>query len=372
MSAPPQVEFRRQSLPPLDVLEHEWRGLEAAGRPSFSTSWHWIGTLLATVPPASRPELLRGAVRGETVALALVGTRDGRRRHGLVRSRSLHLNETGDARFDSLTIEHNGLLAVSEFESVVWDSLLTWFAGRCKEADELYFTGSQLRLPERAIEGRGLLRREIVVPSFSIDLCRLEQSGGEVLSVLSANARQQLRRAFRHYKRLGPLQLREAETEAEAQEFFTAMKALHCTSWERRERPHSFVAPFFELFHRRLIERSFVEGGTQLLRASAGDRAIGYLYNLRLSNRIYAYQSGFDDADRRERPGIVTHALAIRHAFRSGARVYDFMAGRNRLKESFATRSEPMLWQVVQQPRFAFRMENLARRVKRSFLRAES
>jgi len=140
------------------------------------------------------------------------------------------------------------------------------------------------------------------------------------------------------------------------------MKALHRTSWERRGRPHSFAGEFFEPFHRLLIERSFAEDATQLLKACAGDRVIGYLYNFRLGNRVYAYQSGFDDADRRERPGIVTHFLAIRHAFRSGARVYDFMAGRNRLKESFATRCEPMLWQVVQQPRLAFRLENLARR----------
>ncbi len=112
------------------------------------------------------------------------------------------------------------------------------------------------------------------------------------------------------------------------------------------------------------IERSFAEGGTQLLKACAGDRVLGYLYNFRLGNRIYAYQSGFDDADRRERPGIVTHFLAIRHAFRSGARVYDFMAGRNRLKESFATRCEPMLWQVIQQPRLVFHVERLGRRFK--------
>ena len=100
----------------------------------------------------------------------------------------------------------------------------------------------------------------------------------------------------------------EAATEAEALACFTAMKALHCASWERRGRPHSFSGGFFEPFHRLLIERSFAEGGTQLLEACAGDRVLGYLYNFRLGNRIYAYQSGFDDADRRERPGIVTHS----------------------------------------------------------------
>src|SRR5438046_2040207 len=102
------------------------------------------------------------------------------------------------------------------------------------------------------------------------------------------------------------------------------MKELHCASWERRGKPHSFSGKFFEPFHRLLIERSFDQGGAQLLKACAGDRVLGYLYNFQLGNRVYAYQSGFDDCDRRERPGIVTHFLAIRHAFRSGARVQGF------------------------------------------------
>jgi CelD/BcsL family acetyltransferase involved in cellulose biosynthesis len=359
--------FRREALPPLIALEREWRTLEAAARPSFFTTWQWIGTLLAAIPPASQPKLLRGCAHGDTVALALLGANESRRRHGLVRSRALYLNETGDARFDSLTIEHNGILATAGSEAVIWDELIAWFASLSDEADELHVRGSVLRLSEQTVEGRGLGRIETAIPSYSVDLSLLANSGGELYPVLSANARQQLRRAFRHFERFGPLHLSAAGTEAEALEFFASMKALHCASWERRCKPHSFTVGFFEPFHRRLIERSFAAGGTQLLRGCAGDRVIGYLYNFRLGNRIYAYQSGFDDADRRERPGIVTHALAIRHAFQSGAQVYDFMAGRNRLKESFATRCEPMLWQVVQQPRLAFRFEVLARRLKHSF-----
>ena len=366
---PLQVEFRSEPLPPLAALECEWRALEALARPSFFISWQWIGTLLSTVPPASRPKLLRGRVHGETVALALLGAKKSRRRHGLVRSRCLYLNETGDALFDSLTIEHNGVLARAGCEVDACDALIAWFAEICDEADELYVGGSRLRLPENAVEGRGLRRNETVLPSYSVDLGLLEGSGGELYPVLSANARQQLRRAFRHFEQFGPLHLSGAKTQAEALGFFAEMKALHCASWERRGKPHSFTGGFFEPFHRRLIERSFAEGGTELLRACAGDRIIGYLYNFRLGNRVYAYQSGFDDADRRERPGIVTHALAVRHAFRSGARIYDFMAGNNRLKESFATRCEPMLWQVVQQPRLVFRLEDFARRLKRRFQR---
>jgi CelD/BcsL family acetyltransferase involved in cellulose biosynthesis len=348
------------------VLASEWSKLEAAGSPSFFTSWHWIGTLLAAVPPASRPRLLRGSIDSETIALALLGVRESRRRHGLVRSRGLHLNEIGDPYFDSPMIEHNGILTVHGYETAVWDALLDWFAGQRDVADELYLSGSKLRVSEEAVEARRLTRRETAVPSYAIDLCRLENSDGELYPVLSANARQQLRRATRYYERSGPLHLEEAAILEEALAFFASMKDLHCASWERRGRAHAFTGEFFEPFHRLLIERSFPEGGTQLLRARAGERIIGYLYNFRLGYNLYAYQSGFDDTDRLARPGFVTHALAIRHAFQSGARVYDFMAGSNRLKESFSTRCEPMLWQVVQQPRWGFRLERLGKQMKQA------
>jgi CelD/BcsL family acetyltransferase involved in cellulose biosynthesis len=362
------VEFSHEALPPLAVLEREWRALEAVARPSFFTSWQWIGTLLAAVPAEHRPKLLRGVARGETVGLALLGAGVTCRRHGLVRSRALHLNETGDRRFDSITIEHNGILAPAGQEAALLDSAIAWFADLGDVADELYISGTVQRLSETAVEGRGLGRSETALRSFSVDLGLLSSSGGELYPVLSANARQQLRRAFRHFARQGPLQLSAAATAEEALAFFVELKALHSASWERRGKTHSFSGEFFEVFHRLLIEREFAAGGTQLLKASAGDRIIGYLYNFRLGDRIYAYQSGFVDGDRRERPGIVTHALAIRHAFRSGARVYDFMAGRNRLKESFSTRSEPMLWQVFQQPRLAFRLEHLGRRFKHAII----
>jgi CelD/BcsL family acetyltransferase involved in cellulose biosynthesis len=354
-------------LPPLSVLEAEWRQLEGVGSPSFFTSWHWIGTLLAAVPTTSWPGLLRGVAGGKTIALALLGARQNRRRHGLVRSRALYLNQTGDPHFDSPMIEHNGILAAAGYEAAVWQALIAWFAELRGEADELHLSGSLWRWPDEALEAHGLARNETAVPSYAVELCRLAASGGELAPLLSANARQQLRRAVRDYEQIGPLRLAEAGNLREALKFFDAMKALHCASWERRGKPHAFSGGFFEPFHRLLIERSFSEGAAQLLRASAGERVIGYLYNFRLGSRIYAYQSGFADADRRKRPGAVTHALAIRQAFRSGARVYDFMAGHNRLKASFATRCEPMLWQTVQQPRLAFRLENYGSGLKRAF-----
>ena len=360
---PGPIEFRQEPLPPLAVIEREWRELETVARPSFFTSWHWIGTLLAILPEKSRPNLLRGSARGETVALALLGARLARRRHGLIRSRSLYLNETGDPGFDSLTIEHNGLLAAMSLESAALDALVAWFARNGAEADELNLSGSLLRVSDEALGASGLRRREVAVPSYCVELDRLAQ-GGELFPVLSANARQQLRRAIRNFERSGPLELRRAATLVEASQFFASLKELHSTSWERQGKPHAFTGAFFEPFHQLLIERSFDTGAIELLRASAGARVIGYLYNFRMHNRVYSYQSGFAYDDRAARPGAVAHAMAIHDAYRCGACVYDFLAGHNRLKESFSTRCQPMLWQTIQQPRVAFRLEHLARSVK--------
>jgi CelD/BcsL family acetyltransferase involved in cellulose biosynthesis len=365
-----EIRFVREPLPPVDELEREWRALETAAEASFFISWAWIGTLLDTIPASRRPTLLRGRQGGETVALGLLGAATTRR-HRVIRSRALYLNETGDPQFDVMTIEHNRLLTVADSDVPALDALLAWFAAHGGEADELYLAGVLRPLSAPALAALGLSFGETAMPSYSVELGRLALGGGELDPVLSANARQQLRRAFRHFSAHGALELRWAAGEAEAQRWFTALKALHRSSWERRHRVHSFTRPFFERFHRRLIERSFAEGGVQVAEARAGDRVIGYLYNFCDGGRIYAYQSGFDDADPRERPGYVCHALAIRDAFRRGVKIYDFMAGRNRLKQSFATRCDPMWWQVVRQPRLRFRLEDWGRRAKEAVVGAK-
>jgi CelD/BcsL family acetyltransferase involved in cellulose biosynthesis len=358
------IEFRREALPPLAALETEWRNLEPAAMPSFFTSWHWIGTFLMALPEGKRPDLLRGSLGGETIALALLGAQLVRRQGGLIRSRALFLNETGDADYD-LTIEHNGLLVETRYRQAAADALVAWFAEYgAHDADELYVGGSMQPLSGNVVAQRGLDRRQIAVPSYWLALARLSASGGDLYPVLSSNARQQLRRAVRYFERFGHVRLDRASSRDEAHEFFDKLKALHIATWQGRSKPHAFSRSFFEAFHHELIDRYMRDGTVQVLRASAGSRAIGYLYNFRFSDRVYTYQSGFDYGEPQARPGAVAHALAIRDAYHSGASVYDFLAGRNRLKESYATDSAPMLWEVIQQPRLAFRAERLARSVK--------
>jgi hypothetical protein len=360
MDHQPTIKFRREPISSVGLLAKEWQSLERVSSPSFFTSWNWIGTFLEAVPEPVRPHLLRGFIQNETVSLALCGCAIRSRAKGLIRARTLSINETGRSRFDCITIEHNSFLARTDLQTAVMISAMNWFAGLRGEVDEFRLAGSFLRFPRYMLGG--LHFYETSVPSYSLDLDQLIDTNGQVSRILSSNARQQLRQSIRTYAVHGPLHLQPAYTVSEALAFFTELKSLHCQSWERRGKRHAFTADFFEHFHRLLIRRTFADGVIELSRVTAGEHLIGVLYNFRFGDRVYAYQSGFASADRRERPGMVAHALAIQHAFEAGARVYDFMAGENRLKQRFSSCCVPMLWQTIQHPNIVFGLEKLARR----------
>ncbi len=356
------IEVMVQPLDPTDKhVEADWHRLENQAKASFFTSWDWVGTLFATLPVTCSLTLLRLSKDSETVGLAFLG-RERALRHLLVWSERLHLNTPGE----SLIIEDNLLLAQPQFEPACWDAILRWFAHEQNLADELVLQGLRRPLDLRETTRYRLWYDNVALQSYHVDLSRLEETG-RFADLLSKNARYQLRRSLRDYGGPGALQLMEAGTVEEALAWFDDMKKLHIDSWSRRGKTHAFSRPFFDAFHRNLIQRTFAVGRIQMLRVDAGGAPIGYLYNFRDGPRTYAYQSGFEDMDRRLRPGAVSHVLAIEHNFRLGVGIYDFLAGTNRLKSSFATGHRDMHWTTVQLPRMRFALENVARRTKQRF-----
>ncbi len=148
-------------------------------------------------------------------------------------------------------------------------------------------------------------------------------------------------------------------------DYFERLKALHVTSWQRRGRRHAFDNSFFEPFHRALIEAGMDDDTIDLLRVRAGNRVMGYLYNFRRNGVVSSYQSGFDDGDPRLRPGYVCHALAMQHYAEAGHSMYDFLAGTNRLKQSFGTERYALSWRHYRRPMLAFRAEAAVYRAAR-------
>jgi CelD/BcsL family acetyltransferase involved in cellulose biosynthesis len=247
--------------------------------------------------------------------------------------------------------------------------LIDWFAAGAADTDELHIPGVTVALAVGE-PAEFCLRSERPVHAYRVDLALLRRGDGGIGTILSANARQQLNRSIRALAAIGPLVLDAARDVDEAMTFFDELKRLHIASWTRRGRRHAFASPFFERFHRALVRLCLESGEVELLRLRAGGRALGYLYNLRRDGTVYAYQSGFDDEDRNLRPGYVAHALAIERCCATGDSVYDFMAGSNRLKESFATERYAMRWCTIQRPLLRFKAEHAARTARSLLLRS--
>lgn len=315
------------------TLEAEWTRLCAEAPHSFFQSWGWTGCLFAERFPD--PILARATRDGETIGLALFN-----RRARFPGREILCLGETGDPVHDAPYIELNGCLLAASAPAGLAAALL-----RAARRDRLD--------GHRPLFGRHLVLSGVTDPAIAhepartqpapyLDLAALRAEGREPMAAFSANTRQQLRRSLRAYAAQGPLAIQRAPDAATAHAWLDALALLHQQTWIGRGQQGAFGNSFFLRFHHALIDRAPIE----ILRISAGEAVIGYLYNFRHQGQVHAYQSGFDyqAATRHQKPGLTCHWLAIALHHREGASTYDFLAGADRYKRSLANASRDLYW----------------------------
>ena len=359
-SAPP----RRRAATLLEAhdarVEPIWRTLEAAARPSYFLTWGWIETWLATLPRDAMPQLAVLREDERVVGACFLG-RVRALRHGVVPVRAMFVNTTGVARLDELCVEHNAVLGLpctawplAQLVEVLpggWDELVL------PAVDDGAF--APLTVGD---DYQVLVDREVAAPF--VDLARV-RAAGDYLALLAANTRSQLRRARRL---VGACELEVARSTAHAFDIYGELVERHIASWRGRGQPGAFADPWFDGFHRRLIEHRFAHGEIELLRLRAGGTTIGCIYNLVANDRVLFYQSGlapFDDS--RIKPGYLCHAAAIEHAAASGRAIYDLLGSNARYKASLSTDASRLVWLRVQRRLARFSLEGQARRWKRAF-----
>jgi CelD/BcsL family acetyltransferase involved in cellulose biosynthesis len=328
-----------------EKLGEVWQDLESRADGSFFQSWAWIGCLAEERFP--NPVLLRAHEGERVVALGLFN----HTRPYLGRSK-LWLGESGDLRRDDIFIEHNGILIErgrpKELLGACLAAACTARIGRNRPPRyrSVHLSGVDEVHLAAAHRDHFAVRVDAtrVAPFVELDLLR--RSGTDPLQITSGNTRYQIRRSERRYADAGPVSLMRARSLNEAQLFLTELAQLHQAAWMNRGEPGVFANPKFERFHRALIERTFADGRTDLLRVTAGPKIVGYLYNFLFRGHVSAYQSGFDyqPSDRHLKPGLTCHHLAIQMYLAKGARCYDFLAGADRYKLSLATATAPLYW----------------------------
>ncbi len=349
-----------------------WRSLEARADCSFFLTWDWIGRWL--VESQSAP-LLLSVRRGETVVGLALFQPARLRRHFLVQADALMLHHTGVLDYDIISIEHNGFLVDRAFADAARDAIITFLKqerlppGDFSRWDELHFDGVNSDF-ERSMERSGLqVWHYARKSSWVVDLDAVRASGKSYLDTLSANTRYQIRRSLRIYEKRGPLVAKRAESQQEAMEFIAGLKSLHQHYWQSRGEPGGFGYPFFERFHRALVADCLERGTIGFVRVSAGDFVIGYVSNFVHRGHVYQYLTGFSyEDDAKIKPGLVSHYLCIERHLREGARVYDFMAGDYRYKNSLGTPGTEIFHLVLQRATPMLVTERALRRLKSALL----
>ncbi len=348
------------------ALGEQWRELEARADGSFFQTWSWVGCL--GPERYDDPMLLEAWRDGRTVALGLFN------RHRGWPFDTLWLHETGDPSWDTVFIEHNGLLTEAGAAGADLSLLTTCLAEARLAALPGSRIGRRLILSGvdaahlRAAAATGAVSRLTTRVAPALDLAALRRDGLGHEGVLSANTRAQLRRSLRAYAALGALGIRRAADTAEAHRFLDALAGLHQATWQRRGRAGAFADPHFARFHHALIDRASPSGEVELWRVNAGAVAIGYLYNFQHRGRVLAYQSGFDYvvADRRAKPGLTCHHLAIEQGLAEGRQCYDFLAGDDRYKRSLSNSAATLHWLTIGPRMDPNRLPGLACRLARA------
>jgi CelD/BcsL family acetyltransferase involved in cellulose biosynthesis len=179
---------------------------------------------------------------------------------------------------------------------------------------------------------------------------------------------------MREVGKAGELTPTVAENPQQAEQFLKDLKQLHQARWTAAGMPGSFGNAFFSRFHDELVRTRFQTGEIQLLRVTAGDQAVGYLYNFVYRGHVYYYQAGIDYntwSTSASRPGFICHYFAIEHNRLGGANVYDLMEGDSRYKRELGTQSTMMYWMVLQRNRPKFRVERSLKRFVNVFRSGE-
>lgn len=331
-----------EPLPARGELGERWRALERRAAAPCVLTWNWIDAWLTAT--GATPCLVRVEEEGRAIGLALVCVAPG----GLLRPMNVHLHETGSRLIDRLSVEYNGFLAVAgredEVHRAALDALPVLLAGPGRGPQRLRLRVSAAGASLAAALITKGARVQSVHPAPFVDL-EAVRAEGDYLALLSANTRQQIRRAMRRYERDGPLRLRRAADRAEAHAMIAALAPLHEARFEKKGEAGGFANPAFRPFLEALAARGVAEGSLDLLELAAGARVIGYLVNLRAGGWVFNYTSGFAYAPEAvEKPGLVAHALAIAAAAGQRLQRYSFLAGASRYKTSLATGADTLAW----------------------------
>ncbi|MEF3696085.1 GNAT family N-acetyltransferase [Desulfolutivibrio sp.] len=280
---------------------------------------------------------------------ACIVTTSKKMRQGVVPTRLVSVYSCGDLYLDSICGIYNHFLKLKDTDISIRD-IVNSFPFKW---DEFYFPGASIQdFPGKdfAVYGEQYIIYDYNKPAYYVDLTKVGKTLDSFLATLSQNTRSQIKRSMRSYNEFGELHVHEADSIESAREMLEEMYYLG----RLRKDAQGIVSslnPYVIKFNDKLLESRFSFHELQVLKITAGEKLIGYLYNHVYNGTVYFYQCGFHYAeDNKIRPGLVAHTLAIVYNANKNHELYDFGAGEDRYKKSLANGMSTLVWARLLKP----------------------
>lgn len=150
------------------------------------------------------------------------------------------------------------------------------------------------------------------------------------LASRSKNYKKKIREYEKRCERDLNTRLRRSETPEELRRDMRSLVELHHKRWAGRSR--AFRTDQYIAFHERLSTLALAQNWVRLYSLETDSKAIAHLYCFAYDNRFYYYQAGWDPEYSKHRIGLVLMHKVIQEAIRDGAKVFDFLRGKEPYK----------------------------------------
>jgi len=340
----------------------QWKQLCERSETSYYISPGWIATWCISLDSMHQLYLMKVIKDGECIYACILST-SNKMRQGIVPTRLVSVYSCGDLYLDSICGIYNHFLKLKD-ENISIRDVVNSFPFKW---DEFYFPGASIQdFPGSDFDAydEKYIIYDYDKPAYHVNLTVIGKTLDSFLATLSQNTRSQIRRSMRYYIEFGELQIHEADSLQSAREMLDEMYYLG----RLRKDAQGIVSalnPFVIKFNDNLLKSRFSAHEIQVLKITAGDQLVGYLYNHVYNGTVYFYQCGFHYyEDNKIKPGLVAHTLAIVYNAQKNHAIYDFGAGEDRYKKSLSNGKSTLVWVRLLKPTLKMKMFKILKTLK--------
>jgi CelD/BcsL family acetyltransferase involved in cellulose biosynthesis len=338
-----------QSLEELEGLRPAWEELLAQiPTASIFNTWEWLAPWWRAFGANRRLRVLAlHDDSGKLVGLAPLSFWNQSAGLGL-RLRSLELMGDGSGDSDNLDV-----LVLPGCEADCARELLNHLSGSSREWDVCRWN---------TVPGSSVVAREIArqleerkwflwIYEKPWSVLSLPETWEDFLKQVSSKERDNIRYYLRRLEKRHQTRFYRCESRGELEPCLEALYALHQKRWQERGEPGSFGTAERRAYYYDLARTLLDRGWLEFWLLDLDGKPAAAQFSFRFRDTVYALQQGFDTAYSQLCVQDVLRAYVLRQLIERGVKQYDFLAGRTRRKERWATTAQRYLFLNFARPR---------------------